>query len=149
MFPHVSFLFFVSLKPQLNLHLYQVTISLKNAACLPKIFTIASRVCPHKLHPLFLTYLISLNGVSPYFPLIFHFGGMIPSILMKLRINENMVWTDSQDYGADEILLTSQITLFHKTTQFTSEITTLFRVPPQLFHLKNASESSQNFIFSR
>ena len=47
--------------------------------------------------------------------------------------DENMVWTDSQDYGADEILLTSQITLFHKTTQFTSEITTLFRVPPQLF----------------
>jgi len=49
-------------------------------------------------------------------------------------MNENTVWTDSQDYGADEILLTSQITLFHKTTQFTSEITTLFRVPPQLFH---------------
>ena len=23
---------------------------------------------------------------------------------MRLRINENMVWTDSQDYGADEIL---------------------------------------------
>ena len=23
---------------------------------------------------------------------------------MRLRINENTVWTDSQDYGADEIL---------------------------------------------
>ena len=46
---HVSFPFFVSSKLQLNLHLRQVTISLKTAACSPRIFTIASRVCPHKL----------------------------------------------------------------------------------------------------
>ena len=29
--------------------------------------------------------------------------GIILSILMRQRINENMVRTDSQDYGADEI----------------------------------------------
>ena len=33
--------------------------------------------------------------------------GLILSILMRRRINENMVWTDSQDYGADEILYTT------------------------------------------
>ena len=48
-------------------------------------------------------------------------------------MNENMVWTDSQDYGAGEILCTSKITLLYKTTRFTSEIITLFRVSPQLF----------------
>ena len=48
-------------------------------------------------------------------------------------MNENKVWTDSQDYGADEILYTSKITLLYKTTRFTSEIITLFRVSPQLF----------------
>ena len=50
-------------------------------------------------------------------------------------MNENMVWTDSQDYGEDEILCTSKITLLYKTTRFTSEIITLFRVSPQLFTL--------------
>jgi hypothetical protein len=30
-------------------------------------------------------------------------------------INENMVWTDSQDYGADEILNITGIVLFNKT----------------------------------
>ena len=30
--------------------------------------------------------------------------GMILTVLRGRRINENMVWTDSQDYGADEIL---------------------------------------------
>ena len=54
---------------------------------------------------------------------------------MRLRINENMVWTDSQDYGVDEILHISKKTLFCKITRITSEITTLFRVPPQLFTL--------------
>ena len=29
--------------------------------------------------------------------------------------NENMVWTDFQDYGADEILNTTGIVLFNKT----------------------------------
>ena len=46
---------------------------------------------------------------------------------------ENMIRTDSQDYGADEIICTSKITLLYKTTRFTSEIITLFRVSPQLF----------------
>ena len=30
--------------------------------------------------------------------------GMILTVLRRRQINENMVWTDSQDYGADEIL---------------------------------------------
>ena len=51
-------------------------------------------------------------------------------------MNENTVWTDSQDYGADEILYTSKITLLYKTTRFTSEIITLFRVSPQLFQVR-------------
>ena len=50
------------------------------------------------------------------------------------KMNENMVWTDSQDHGEDEILHTSKTMLFHKTTRFISEILTLFRVPPQLFY---------------
>ena len=44
-----------------------------------------------------------------------------------------MIRTDSQDYGADEIICTYKITLLYKTTRFTSEIITLFRVSPQLF----------------
>ena len=40
--------------------------------------------------------------------------GLILSLLMKLKMNENMVWTDSQDYGADEILYTTRIVLFDK-----------------------------------
>ena len=35
-----------------------------------------------------------------------HFG-MILTVLRGRRINENMVWTDSLDYGADEILYTT------------------------------------------
>ena len=30
--------------------------------------------------------------------------GAILSLLIRKRMNENMVWTDSQDYSADEIL---------------------------------------------
>jgi hypothetical protein len=30
--------------------------------------------------------------------------GMVLTVLRGRLINENMVWTDSQDYGADEIL---------------------------------------------
>ena len=41
--------------------------------------------------------------------------GMIIAVLRGRRINENMVWTDSQDYGADEILNTTGIVLFNKT----------------------------------
>ena len=61
-----------------------------------------------------------------------HFG-MILTILMKQRINENMVWTDSQDYGADEILYTGGIALFNKISRLIREITILFGVSPQLF----------------
>ena len=43
-----------------------------------------------------------------------HFG-MILSSLRRRRINENTVWTDSQDYGADEILYTARIALFNKS----------------------------------
>ena len=32
----------------------------------------------------------------------FCFGAVFP-FLMRKRMNENKVWTDSQDYGADEI----------------------------------------------
>ena len=40
--------------------------------------------------------------------------GMILTVLRGRRINENMVWTDSQDYGADEILYIALIVLFDK-----------------------------------
>ena len=43
------------------------------------------------------------KGLIRFQEIRIHFG-MILSILMRRRINENMVWTDSQDYGADEIL---------------------------------------------
>ena len=59
--------------------------------------------------------------------------GIILSILMRQRINENTVWTDSQDYGADEILYTIGIVLFDKINRLMREITILFRVSPQLF----------------
>ena len=44
-----------------------------------------------------------------------------------------MVWTDSQDYGADEILYTTRIVLFNKINRLMREITILFGVSPQLF----------------
>ena len=40
--------------------------------------------------------------------------GMVLTVLRGRRINENMVWTDSKDYGADEILYTTRIVLFDK-----------------------------------
>jgi hypothetical protein len=57
--------------------------------------------------------------------------------VIRPRDDENTVWTNSQDYRADEILCAIQTAIFHKTTGFTSEITTLFRIPPQLFQLLN------------
>ena len=51
---------------------------------------------------------------------------------MRQRINENMVRTDSQDYGADEILYTIGIVLFDKINRLIREITILFEVSPQL-----------------
>jgi hypothetical protein len=47
-----------------------------------------------------------------------------------------MVWTDSQDYGADEILYIARTALFDKTNRLMREITILFGVSPvvpQLF----------------
>ena len=44
-----------------------------------------------------------------------------------------MVWTDSQDYGADEILYTTWIVLFDKINRLIREIIILFEVYPQLF----------------
>ena len=71
--------------------------------------------------------------------------GMILTVLRGRRINENMVWTDSQDYVADEILYTIGTVLFNINNQLMREITILFEVYPQLFHspryLANGSNS--------
>ena len=47
--------------------------------------------------------------------------------------DENMVWTDSQDYGADEILYTVRTVLFDKPNRLMREIAILFGVSPRLF----------------
>ena len=49
---------------------------------------------------------------------------------MMLRMTENTVWTDSQDYGADEILYIARTALFNKTNQLIREIIILFEVYP-------------------
>ena len=49
-----------------------------------------------------------------------------------LWTNENTVWTDSQDYGADEILDTIEIVIFKKINWLMHEIIILFEVYPQL-----------------
>ena len=59
--------------------------------------------------------------------------GMILTVLRGRRINENMVWTDSQDYGADEILYTARTVLFDKTNRLMRKIIILFEVYPQLY----------------
>ena len=46
-----------------------------------------------------------------------------------------MVWTDSQDYGADEILYIARTALFDKTNRLMREIIIIFEVYPQLFQL--------------
>ena len=43
-----------------------------------------------------------------------------------------MVWTVSQDYGADEILYTARTALFNKTNQLMRKIIILFMVYPQV-----------------
>ena len=55
---------------------------------------------------------------------------MILSILRRGRINENMVWTDSQDYGADELLYIARTALFNKTNELIRETIILFMVYP-------------------
>ena len=59
--------------------------------------------------------------------------GAILTHPMMLRMTENTVWTDSQDYGADEILYTTWIVLFDKINRLIREIIILFEVSPQLF----------------
>ena len=73
------------------------------------------------------------RGLIRFREMRIHFG-MILSILMKRRINENMVWTDSQDYGADEILYTIGTVLFNINNRLMREITILFEVYPRLFY---------------
>ena len=74
------------------------------------------------------------RGLIRFREMRIHFG-MILSILMKQRINENMVWTDSQDYGADEILYTIGTVLFNINNRLMREITILFEVYPRLFRI--------------
>ena len=74
-----------------------------------------------------------------------HFGTILP-ILMRRRINENMVWTDSQDYGADEILYTIGTVLFNTNNRLMREIAILFEVYPQLF---SCSQLFQGMYLSR
>ena len=47
-------------------------------------------------------------------------------------MSENTVWTNSQDYGADEILYITRIVLFDKINRLIREIIILFEVYPQL-----------------
>ena len=51
-----------------------------------------------------------------------------------------MVWADSQDYGADEILYIARIVLFDKINRLIREIIILFAVYPQLFQLLKSEE---------
>ena len=46
---------------------------------------------------------MQLHASAPLPKMRIQFGTIL-SLLMILWMNENMVWTDSQDYGADEIL---------------------------------------------
>ena len=69
------------------------------------------------------------RGLIGFREMRIHFGAILP-ILMRQRINENTVRTDSQDYGADEILYIARTALFNKTNQLIREITILFMVYP-------------------
>ena len=70
--------------------------------------------------------------------------GMILSSLRRRRINENMVWTDSQDYGVDEILYIAWIVLFDKINRLIREIIILFEVYP-CFPQKNRLHYLEEF----
>ena len=65
---------------------------------------------------------------------------------MRLKMSENTIWTDSQDYEGDEILHISKKTLFCKITRITSEIITLFRILPQLFLPMAATKNEANLF---
>ena len=67
--------------------------------------------------------------------------GPILTLIMRHKINENTVWTDFQDYGADEILHTTKTTIVHKMPRFTNEIITLLGVSPQIFRSQRGFRS--------
>ena len=69
------------------------------------------------------------QGLIRFKEIRIHFGSML-TILRRRRINENTIWTDSQDYGADEILYIARTALFNKTNQLIREIIILFMVYP-------------------
>ena len=68
---------------------------------------------------LVLTDALHASDLLPKMRILF---GTILSSLMRQRINENTVWTDSQDYGADEILYTTETALFDETSQQMREL---------------------------
>ena len=80
------------------------------------------------------------RGLIRFREMRIHFG-IILSVLMKQRINENMVWTDSQDYGVDEILYTIGTVLFNINNRLMREIIILFEVYPQLFLFLEAAKT--------
>jgi len=85
------------------------------------------------------------RGLIRFREMRIHFG-MILSILRTRRINENMVWTDSQDYGADEILYTIGTVLFNINNRLMHEITILFEVYPRLFHVRTVGVLKRLFM---
>ena len=85
------------------------------------------------------------RGLIRFREMRIHFG-MILSVLMKQRINENMVWTDSQDYGADEILYTIGTVLYNINNWLMREITILFEVYPRLSHVRTVGVLKRLFM---
>ena len=73
------------------------------------------------------------RGLIRFREMRIHFGTIL-SILMRQRINENMFWTDSQDYGADEILYTIGTVLFNINNRLMREITILFGSDPGFYN---------------
>ena len=69
------------------------------SAAVPDV--LRGRILANTAVPLVLTD--ALHASDLLLKMRIHFGTIL-SILRRRRINENMVWTDSQDYGADEIL---------------------------------------------
>jgi len=90
---------------------------------------------PNAAYPIVLCGRILANAAVP---LVLTDALHASDLLPKMRIrfdshasnvaedDENTLWTDSQDYGADEILYTTGIVLIDKTGKLIREITTLF-----------------------
>ena len=66
-------------------------------------------------------------------------------LLMRQINDENAIWTDSEDYGLDEILYISKITLLKKNNPIHKRNYHSFQGSSPII----SSESSQNFISSR